>query len=209
MKQTPSDVKRVTQGLLDAESGQLDSLPRDIITHYFNEVSAALLNWMGKGQVQAIEDVLRMLGRTILSKKELAVPAGLTSHQRIGMQLATLCALMSVYLKVQTSVSYNSMLTGKQNRTCRYILRAFLGDPEQPYQLSRLTVDDIKERLEGYGDEHKGTSRQNIDIQLKKLVTKGLVNSEHEGNRVYYRLSDLGKLEAKAYGPLLTPVMEG
>ncbi|GAB3789828.1 hypothetical protein GCM10028818_59110 [Spirosoma horti] len=201
MKHTPADISRVANLLSNLDHQNFNEIPSHIYHHFYNEISVAFLNWIGRGRNEDVEETLNHLKKVVFSNPDLAPPKSLTGKQRFGLQLRSHCAMLSLYLKVNTSASYNSMLIGTRNETRRTILQALFSLSQQKSNsINRaFNLQLIKTEIKNINNSNKGVTRQNIHYNINWLIDKGLLIEEKSGLNVNYRLSDRGYIECNAH----------
>lgn len=197
MKHTPSDILRAANVLVTANEAALNELPRHIYYHFYNEISIAFLNWIGRGKNDAIEETLDSLTKLIFNDIDLVSPSGLTIKQRLGMQLRSHCAIMSLYLKVHTSVGYNAMLVGPDNKLRKLLLQVLFHLADQKvFNQATFSLQIIQNELKKNNFlSNEIYDLQNIKNVLEWLVEQGLAYEDKSQLNKSYRLSDRGFIE--------------
>ena len=198
MKHTPSDIGRITDALFMADDRTLKEIPRQAYHHYFDEVGIAMLNWMGRGQTDAIQTALESLTHSVFSEPEMKRLPDLTIKQRIGLQLRVMCAQMTLYQKVQTTTSYSALLLGPRNEVRRAMLQV-LYEAFEPYgglDHGALDYQTVWDRVRSYLPADRDTTEKNVHYHLRKLIEKGLALEDRSAG-VRYRLSERGMAEAR------------
>ncbi len=99
LKPTVDSLVEVTQELLSADDLELDCLTREAVMHFFSEFSFTVIQFIKKDEIEKIEELLRRINQLLINSNYVITQKTVTSRMRIHLQLSTICAVATVYLK--------------------------------------------------------------------------------------------------------------